>query len=985
MKTKIISLFFILFLLTLHIVILDNAKAVDPVEVDLNCPGTVNVGFSFDVIVDITDVVDFDAANFDISFDDTLVSITGVSNGLIGGETVPADMWTLVDSDTLRVIVNVPGLTGVSGSGYLAVIHCMALDTGSCDFILSDCVLSDITSTEIPSVCFPCTTEITEVTVPVNLNCPTSTFNGNAFDLVVEIDNVNDFDAANFDITFDNSLVSITGVSSGLINGTTVLLGAWDLIDVDKLRIIVNIPGVTGASGSGYLAVIHCLALDVGSCDFVPSNYVLSSIYSTEIPSSWAMDSININNNPPVVSDIPSQTILEGESFTTINLDNYVTDVEDADEDISWSYSGDSFLDVDITDRVATITTPGVNWNGAETITFTATDTNSATDFDPATFTVTAVNDPPVVSNIPGQTILEGESFTTINLNNYVDDVETDDLDIIWTYTGDVNLTIIIINQIATISPPGPDWNGGETITFIATDTGDGIDSPLSDFDTATFTITSENDPPVVSDIPNQTIQEGESFTAINLDNYVIDVEDSDADIEWSYSGNSELTVSIVDRVATITTPNIDWFGEETITFTANDTGDLTDFDTAIFNVTSVNDFPDITTTPLETIEEEEFYSVNFNADDPDLGDILNWNLKTDADFLSINSSTGNLTGTPDINDAGTYYVNVSVDDGNGGIDWINYTLTVTNKEDTTGDTDDDDDGDEPVNNPPLANASAGEPYIGFVGEEILFDGSLSSDPDTGDAVEEWYWDFGDGTNGTGVTVFHEYSETGLYNVSLTVWDNHGLKCNENYTTVVEITAANRPPSEPVISGPLFGNIDVEYSYTAISYDDDGDDLLYNISFGDGTYYETDYVEEGKTVSFNHVWENPGEYEIRVKSFDRLTESVTIIKVYIDKYMIDGEIKGFLIDTNSDGTYDKFENYNTGKQTAVEKTEKGDYLIDSNGDGEYDYVYDIEDQELREYKTDKEANWWENLAIITLIIIIIIGLLGLILIILKKL
>ena len=63
-------------------------------------------------------------------------------------------------------------------------------------------------------------------------------------------------------------------------------------------------------------------------------------------------------------------------------------------------------------------------WNGAETITFTATDLGLATDSDSATFTVTAVNDEPVVSDIPDQTIVEGGSFVTINLDDYVEDVK---------------------------------------------------------------------------------------------------------------------------------------------------------------------------------------------------------------------------------------------------------------------------------------------------------------------------------------------------------------------------------------------------------------------------------------------------------------------------------------------------------------------------------------------------------------------------------
>ncbi|GAH14381.1 unnamed protein product, partial [marine sediment metagenome] len=76
------------------------------------------------------------------------------------------------------------------------------------------------------------------------------------------------------------------------------------------------------------------------------------------------------------------------------------------------------------------------------------------------------------------------------------------------------------------------------------------------------------------------------------------------------------------------------------------------------------------------------------------------------------------------------------------------------------------------VNIPPTADASAGETYQGSVGKEITFNGSNSSDLDG--TITEWFWDFGDGTNGTGEITSHNYSTPGTYNVTLTVTDNKG-------------------------------------------------------------------------------------------------------------------------------------------------------------------------------------------------------------------
>ncbi len=126
---------------------------------------------------------------------------------------------------------------------------------------------------------------------------------------------------------------------------------------------------------------------------------------------------------------------------------------------------------------------------------------------------------------------------------------------------------------------------------------GDGETSPT----------TSELEPPVVDNIPDQDIYEGEVFAAIPLDDYVDDADNSDPDISWSFTGNSQLTVAInSSRVATVTAPSDIWTGTETITFRATDPGGLFAENTAIFRVNAIEYAPAVLEDwPVSTPEQQ--------------------------------------------------------------------------------------------------------------------------------------------------------------------------------------------------------------------------------------------------------------------------------------------------------------------------------------------------------------------------------------------
>jgi PKD repeat protein len=78
---------------------------------------------------------------------------------------------------------------------------------------------------------------------------------------------------------------------------------------------------------------------------------------------------------------------------------------------------------------------------------------------------------------------------------------------------------------------------------------------------------------------------------------------------------------------------------------------------------------------------------------------------------------------------------------------------------------------------------SPSEPAIG---QQVTFDASASYAPgEPGGTIDQYLWDFGDGSDGTGVIVTHTYDKPGSYSVKLTVIDNESL--NHTKTAIVEV------------------------------------------------------------------------------------------------------------------------------------------------------------------------------------------------------
>lgn len=136
-------------------------------------------------------------------------------------------------------------------------------------------------------------------------------------------------------------------------------------------------------------------------------------------------------------------------------------------------------------------------------------------------------------------------------------------------------------------------------------------------------------------------------------------------------------------------------------------------------------------------------------------------------DFGDGTTAEGGSRASHKYEKSGSYLVVVTADNGQG-FDCSRATSSTRIK----------------VNGAPVADA--GDNLACCTGEQTVFDGSRSSDPD-GDTLS-YHWDFGDGETGEGARVNHAYAKSGTYRVVLTVKDNSDSDCgmsSDSFTATV--------------------------------------------------------------------------------------------------------------------------------------------------------------------------------------------------------
>ncbi|NQV09453.1 putative Ig domain-containing protein, partial [Candidatus Woesearchaeota archaeon] len=515
-------------------------------------------------------------------------------------------------------------------------------------------------------------------------------------------------------------------------------------------------------------------------------------------------DRIDLNviiPQPPEIAGLPDITFNEDES-TNIDLDDYVEDPDNTDAELTWTYSGNTNINVNLDSSThVAIFTSSTDWSGEEMIIFTATDPDNLNDSDDVTVSVVPVNDAPVITSLPAVIAFE-DSFYSYDVE--ATDVEDDSL----TYSLETSPTGMTINSANGVIEwtPSQDDIGGHPINISVTD-GD-----LYNYQTYTLTVNSFNDGPVISYIPDVIFDEDESDN-IDLDDYVEDPDNTDSEITWEYFGNININIEVDDitHVATFTTEQ-DWNGEETLTFTATDLGGMNDSVNTTVIVMPVNDAPIITSTPITAAIENIQYTYDVETTDVD-DDLLTYSLITSPAWMTIDSSTGLIEWIPSQDDIGSHPINISVTDGDL-YDYQIYTLTV--------------------------NAVNDAPVVSYI-PDVFFDEDGSDNIDLDDYVEdpdnndsEITWTYSGNINInievddiTHVATFTtEQDWNGDEIIIFTATDPDGL--NDSDDTTITVLSVNDAPV--ITSIPVTTAIEnTQYTYDVEATDIEDDLLTYSL------------------------------------------------------------------------------------------------------------------------------------------------------------
>ncbi|TOM54533.1 RTX toxin, partial [Vibrio parahaemolyticus] len=370
-----------------------------------------------------------------------------------------------------------------------------------------------------------------------------------------------------------------------------------------------------------------------------------------------------VNDAPTVENAIADQELSEDFATYTIDLNGAF---KDSDSALNFSVSGNSNVLVSIENGIATIS-PTADWNGSETLTFTATDPSGESISQTVNFTVapvvdivadtaTVVEDTPTIIKVLGNDTFEGtDKVVSLDTNN-----------------GPANGTVSVNPDGSVTYTPNDNYHGADSFTYIVTSGG------VSESTTVSVDVTPVNDAPVAKD-DIATTQEDTAVTIDVLPNDT-DVDGDKLSIESVSVPKEQGTVEVVDGKL-VFTPAENFNGDAEITYTVTD-GALTDQATVKVTVNAVNDTPVVESNIADQTLAEDFtpYTIDLNTAFSDVDNVdgeLTFSVFGNSNIqVAIVNGIATITPTADWNGSETLTFTATDPSGESVSQTVNFTVT---------------------------------------------------------------------------------------------------------------------------------------------------------------------------------------------------------------------------------------------------------------------------------------------------------------------
>jgi len=343
--------------------------------------------------------------------------------------------------------------------------------------------------------------------------------------------------------------------------------------------------------------------------------------------------------------------------------------------------------------------TPAADFFGTETVTYTVSDGHGGTDTATAVVIVTPMNDNPAGRDDAFAVAEDSTTTLTVladNGNGADFDIDGGTLTIVGVSAASQGGSLSLnAGNTALIYTPFADFFGTETFTYTV---GDGLGG--TDTATVTVTVTPVNDPPVARDDDLTVAEDSTTMLALLADNG----NGADTDIDGGTLAITDVGIPSQGGNATINatgdavmyTPDADFFGSETFTYTVSDAQGGTDTALVTTTVTAVNDAPlardDVITVAYGsssntlTVLADHGSGADTDADNDGIT-IVSTGAPDHGGAVSIDQALNVLIYTPPAGFIGSESFTYTISDGNGGTDTATVTAPTAFTDNFTGGT----------------------------------------------------------------------------------------------------------------------------------------------------------------------------------------------------------------------------------------------------------------------------------------------------------